>query len=111
MQDGEGAEPGSEEEDTGMYTEEYTEQYEYADDAAGQEGEVEDLQGSELLTSEVPADVAEIDLRDEDVQDDGDLGAEADMASGAEGDDDDAEEAAAPVDYPVSDHYYSYHTS
>ena len=75
-----------------MYTEEYTEQYEYVDDAAGQEGEADDLQGVDLADDTN----AEANLQDDE-----------DLDTGAEGGDDDAEEPQAFADYPVGQCAYS----
>lgn len=126
MQDGDGVEPGSGEEDAGMYGEEqYAEQHEYPDDPAGLEGadvdadndqQDSELQGSDMQTEAVHQDedefagdfaeggAAELDLGEEEL-------AEADLAEGdlveedllgAEGNDDDGNEAEAPTDEPVS---------
>ena len=83
-----GLDPGSEEDDGGMYIEEQElEQYEYTDDPAGQEGmDDDDPQGSNAQT----------DLQVENES------AEHDVEQAAEGDDDVGDEADAPSDYAVS---------
>ena len=126
MQDGDGVEPGSGEEDAGMYAEElYAEQHEYPDDPAGVEGpdvdadndqQDSELQGSDMQTEALHQEedefagdfaegsAAELDLGEGEVAE-GDLGegdlVEEDLAV-AEGHDDDGNEAEAPTDEPVS---------
>ncbi len=72
MQNGDGLEVGSEEENAGMYAEgQYAEQYEYTDDPAGQEGAEGDAdngpQDTELQGIDMQTDVIQ--------QDEGDLAA------------------------------------
>lgn len=102
MQDLQGLEPGSYEDDGGMYIEEQDiEQYDYTDDPEGQEGaddgEDDDAE-NDPQESDMQTDVVEADLQDE-----GDP-SEQGIAEGeiAEGLDNDEEEAEAPADYPVS---------
>ncbi len=91
MQNGDGLEAGSEEENAGMYAEgQYAEQYEYTDDPAGQEGAEGDAdngpQGTELQGSDMQTDVIQ---QDEDDLAAGDLGEEeGDLAEGGFGEGD-----------------------
>jgi len=126
-QDGDGAEQGSEEEDAGMYGEgQYTEEFEYTDNPADQEGAGGDAdndpQESELQDIDMQTDAPQTDLQGEEelAEDEGADGDLADVAEGdipdvadddlaeaaegdvAEGDDNDIDAAEAPSDYPVS---------
>ena len=102
LQNGEEVQPGSEEEDAGMLSEEqYAEQYtEYAEDVPEQEGADGDaddeLQDSELLGSDMQTDAAEADLQYELVE------AEPELSEAAEGQGLDLDEPEVPSDYPVS---------
>jgi len=69
MQNGDGLEVGSEEENAGMYAEgQYAEQYEYTDDPAGQEAAEGDAdngpQDTELQGSDMQTDVIQQDEDD-----------------------------------------------
>lgn len=103
LQNGEEVQPGSEEEDAGMLSEEqYAEQYtEYAEDVPEQEGADGDaddeLQDSELLGSDMQTDAAEADLQYELVE------AEPELSEAAEGAGHDLDEPEVPTDYPDED--------